>query len=57
MGSGAFLGSEVLIQCRLNADVMRDDATRLEILGPEGDIVGAADLPDAIDPEAANAQQ
>lgn len=49
--SGAFIGSELLIECRLNADVMRHDATRLEITGPDGDIVVAADLPDAINPE------
>lgn len=50
--SGTFLGSEVLIECRMNAAIMRDEVARVEITAADGDLIAGADLPDAIDPEA-----
>lgn len=50
--SGTFFGSEVLIECRMNAAVMRDEVARVEITAADGDLIAGADLPDAIDPEA-----
>ncbi len=47
--SGAFLGSEVRIDCQMNAAVMRDEVVRLEIRTAEGDVVTAANLPDAVE--------
>lgn len=50
--SGTFFGSEVLIECRMNAAVMRDDVERVEITADDGDVIAQAELPEAIDPEA-----
>lgn len=47
--SGSFLGSEVLIECRMNAAIMREDVVRLEIRHEDGDVVTGADLPDAVE--------
>lgn len=52
--SGAFIGSEVPVECRLNAAVMRDEVVRVEIVDPNGERVMSADLPDAIDPESSS---
>lgn len=49
--SGTFIGSEILIECRMNAAVMRDEVERVEITTAEGDLIASADLPAAIDPE------
>lgn len=54
--SGTFLGSEVLIECRMNAAIMRDEVTRVEITAADGDLIAGANLPDAIDPEAEDTQ-
>lgn len=48
--SGTFFGSEVLIECRMNAAIMRDDVDRVEITTDDGDLIAQADLPEAIDP-------
>lgn len=47
--SGTFLGSEVTIECRMNAAVMRHEVDRLEIRHENGAVVTAADLPDAVE--------
>lgn len=49
--SGTFFGSELLIECRMNAAIMRDEVTRVEIAAEDGDLIARADLPEAIDPE------
>ena len=49
--SGTFFGSEVLIDCRMNAAVMRDEVDRVEITADDGEIIARAQLPEAIDPE------
>ena len=49
--SGTFFGSDVPIDCRMNAAVMRDDVERLEIRAIDGETVTTAELPAAIDPE------
>lgn len=43
--SGTMLGSAVRIDCRLNADVLREDAASVEIRDAAGDRVAVADLP------------
>jgi hypothetical protein len=43
--SGSMLGSTVRIDCRLNADVMREDAAAVEIRDAAGDRVAVAELP------------
>jgi hypothetical protein len=43
--SGSMLGSTVRIDCRLNADVMREDAAAVEIRDAAGDPVAVAELP------------
>lgn len=50
--SGTFLGSDILIECRMNAAVMRDEVSSLEITDDVGEVVVSAELPAAIDPEA-----
>ncbi|OUE19009.1 hypothetical protein BFL36_13275 [Clavibacter michiganensis] len=43
--SGTMLGSAVRIDCRLNADVLREDAAAVEIRDAAGDRVAVAELP------------
>lgn len=43
--AGAFLGSTVTINCRLNAAVMRDDVVGLRIERPDGSVVRSAEVP------------
>ena len=43
--SGTMLGSAVPIDCRLNADVLREDAASVEIRDAAGDRVAVAELP------------
>jgi hypothetical protein len=43
--SGTMLGSNVRIDCRLNADVLRQDATAVEIRDASGDRIAVAELP------------
>ncbi|WP_146340272.1 hypothetical protein [Nesterenkonia sp. NBAIMH1] len=50
--SGTFFGSELLIECRMNAAVMRQDVSHVEIHADDGSTVAAADLPPATDPES-----
>lgn len=45
--AGAMLGSEVPIECRLNAAVMRTEAVRLEVRSEDRSILAQADLPEA----------
>ncbi|WP_322411876.1 hypothetical protein [Microbacterium invictum] len=45
--AGAMLGSEVPIECRLNAAVLRADAVRIEIRSADDSILAQADLPEA----------
>ncbi|MEJ5914422.1 hypothetical protein [Pseudokineococcus sp. 1T1Z-3] len=45
VASGGFVGAADIVECRLNAPVLREDATRLEVLDEDGDLVMAADLP------------
>ena len=45
--SGAFLGSTVEIDCRMNAAVLRPDVESVEIERADGSLVAAADLPAA----------
>lgn len=45
--SGTFLGSEVRIDCAMNAAVMRHEVTRLEIRDDDGAVVAESDLPEA----------
>ncbi|WP_313823557.1 hypothetical protein [Citricoccus sp.] len=47
--SGTFFGSDVRIECRMNAAVMRQDVVRVEIRDADGEVVSAADLPQAVD--------
>lgn len=49
--SGTFFGSEIPIDCRMNAAVMRQEVQMLEIRDADGQIVTAAELPAAIDPQ------
>lgn len=44
--AGAMLGSEVPIECRLNAAVLRPDAVRLEIRNTDDSVLAVADLPE-----------
>lgn len=45
--SGAFIGTgDQPVECRMNAALLREDATGLEIRTTEGDLVLAADLPE-----------
>ncbi|OUE23799.1 hypothetical protein [Clavibacter michiganensis] len=43
--SGTMLGSTVRIDCRLNADVLREDAAAVEIRDAAGDRIAVAELP------------
>ncbi|MBM7412275.1 hypothetical protein JOE38_002098 [Clavibacter michiganensis] len=43
--SGTMLGSTVRIDCRLNADVLRQDASAVEIRDAAGDRIAVAELP------------
>ncbi len=45
VSAGAFLGSDVTIDCRMNAAVLREDVRTLQIAGPDGSIVRTAALP------------
>ncbi len=45
VGSGTFLGSEVEINCAVNAGALREEVTSVEIRGESGDVVAAAALP------------
>ncbi|WJL95972.1 anti-sigma factor [Microbacterium sp. ET2] len=45
--AGAMLGSEVPIECRLNAALMRTEAVRLEVRAEDRSILAQADLPEA----------
>lgn len=47
--SGTFFGSDVVIDCRMNAAVMRAEVDRLEIREEAGAVVIAASLPEAVD--------
>ncbi|ROR72609.1 hypothetical protein [Bogoriella caseilytica] len=47
--SGTFFGSDVVIDCRMNAAVMRAEVDRLEIREEAGGVLIAASLPDAVD--------
>lgn len=45
--SGAFIGTgEQPVECRMNAALLREDATGLEVRTAEGDLVLGADLPE-----------
>lgn len=55
--SGTFFGSEVLIECRMNAAIMRDEVERVEITADDGDLIAQAELPEAIDPEEVDAEE
>lgn len=46
--SGTFFGSDVVIDCSMNAAVMRADVDRLEIRQDDGAVVTAASLPEAV---------
>ncbi|WP_050760932.1 anti-sigma factor domain-containing protein [Aeromicrobium marinum] len=46
VSAGAFLGSDVVIHCRMNAAVLRDDVIALRIELDDGTVVGAARLPE-----------
>ena len=43
--SGTFLGSEVAVECRLNAAVLRPEVARVEVRSDDGSLVMASDLP------------
>ncbi|WP_424467062.1 hypothetical protein [Pseudoclavibacter helvolus] len=45
VGSGTFLGSEVEINCAVNAAALREDVASVEIRGKSGDVVASAALP------------
>ncbi|MGV8875447.1 MAG: hypothetical protein ACOH2Q_23185, partial [Rhodococcus sp. (in: high G+C Gram-positive bacteria)] len=45
--SGTFLGSDVTIECRMNAAVLRGDVTEIEIRGSDGSVLASAQLPTA----------
>lgn len=46
LGSGAFVGSEATVECRMNAAVMREDVTQVRIDSSDGGSVHlVADLP------------
>ncbi|MEJ5943802.1 hypothetical protein WDZ17_00650 [Pseudokineococcus basanitobsidens] len=45
VSSGGFVGADAVVECRLNAPVLREDARRLAVLGTGGETVLAADLP------------
>ena len=47
LDSGSFLGSTVPIDCAMNAAVMREDVTSVEILDAAGTVVASAALPTA----------
>ncbi|OZE79748.1 hypothetical protein CH305_14625 [Rhodococcus sp. 15-649-2-2] len=43
--SGTFLGSDVTIECRMNAAVLRGDVTEIEIRSSDGSVLASAQLP------------
>ncbi len=43
--SGSFIGSEVPIDCRVNAALLREDVTAVEIIGPGGEVLVDAPVP------------
>lgn len=45
VGSGTFLGSDVEINCAVNAAALREEVTSVEIRGESGDVVATAALP------------
>ncbi|NYF14245.1 hypothetical protein HDC34_002572 [Pseudoclavibacter sp. JAI123] len=45
VGSGTFLGSEVEINCAVNAAALREEVTSVEIREESGDVVASAALP------------
>lgn len=45
VGSGTFLGSEVEINCAVNAAALREEVTSVEIRAESGDVVASAALP------------
>lgn len=45
--SGTFLGSDITIECRMNAAVLRQDVTDIEIRSAGGEILASAQLPTA----------
>lgn len=52
--SGAFIGTgDEAIECRMNAALLREEATGLEVRTTEGDLVLDADLPEATPDQAA----
>lgn len=44
--SGSFIGSEVPIDCRVNAALLREDVTAVEIIGPGGEVLVDARVPE-----------
>ena len=54
MPSGAFIGTgDEAIECRMNAALLREEATGLEVRTTGGDLVLDADLPEATPDQAA----
>ncbi|OZC97496.1 hypothetical protein CH275_25590 [Rhodococcus sp. 06-235-1A] len=45
--SGTFLGSDITIECRMNAAVLRGDVTEIEIRSSDGSVLASAQLPAA----------
>lgn len=45
--SGTFLGSDVTIECRMNAAVLRGDVVEIEIRSSDGSLLASAQLPTA----------
>ncbi|MEY2849697.1 MAG: hypothetical protein RI885_2364 [Actinomycetota bacterium] len=43
--AGTFLGSEATVDCQMNAAVLREKATGIEIMDADGVVVSAAELP------------
>ena len=43
--AGSFLGSDVEINCTMNAAIMREDVASLRIVADDGSTIRAADLP------------
>ncbi|QII05201.1 hypothetical protein BH93_07260 [Rhodococcoides fascians A25f] len=43
--SGTFLGSDVTIECRMNAAVLRGDVTEIEIRSSDGSVLASSQLP------------
>lgn len=43
--AGTFLGSDVTISCRMNASVLREDASEVLVVAGDGTRIASADLP------------